>query len=115
MSSYHVPAIGCAAEAALACRSADEIFSGMNQPLAQRGLIFSADIAKAVQNDYTVRMAYPIDFRRKVLEIKYRDGLSFEETALRFGVGKSSVSRWAKRLEPCLTRKKPATKFIPNV
>jgi transposase len=44
-------------------------------------------------------MAYSIDFRRKVLEIKDRDGLSFEETVLRFGVSKSSVSRWAKRLD----------------
>jgi transposase len=56
-------------------------------------------------------MAYSIDFRRKVLEIKSRDSLSFEEVALRFGVSTSSVSRWAKRLEPCLTRKKPATKI----
>ena len=39
---------------------------------------------------------------------------SSEETALRFGVSKSSVSRWAKRLEPCLTRKKPATKIHPE-
>jgi transposase len=59
-------------------------------------------------------MAYSIDFRRKVLEIKSRESLSFEEVALRFGVSKSSVSRWAKRLEPCLTRKKPATKINPD-
>jgi transposase len=48
------------------------------------------------------------------LEIKSRESLSFEEVALRFGVRKSSVSRWAKRLEPCLTRKKPATKINPD-
>jgi transposase len=59
-------------------------------------------------------MAYSIDFRRKVLEIKSRESLSFEEVALRFGVSKSSVSRWTKRLEPCLTRKKPATKINPD-
>jgi transposase len=59
-------------------------------------------------------MAYSIDFRRKVLEIKSRESLSFEEVALRFGVSKSSVSRWAKRLEPCLTRKKTATKINPD-
>ena len=59
-------------------------------------------------------MAYSIDFRRKVLEIKDQDGLSLEETALRFGVSKSSVSRWAKRLEPCLTRNKSATKITPD-
>jgi transposase len=56
-------------------------------------------------------MGYSIDFRRKVLEIKDRDRLSFEETASRFGISKSSVSRWAKRLEPCRTRNKPATKI----
>ena len=56
-------------------------------------------------------MAYSIDFRRKVLAVKDRDGLSFEEAALRFGISKSSVSRWAKRLETCRTRNKPATKI----
>jgi transposase len=56
-------------------------------------------------------MAYSIDFRRKVLEIKEREGLSFEKTALRFGISESSVFRWSKHLEPCLTRNKPATKI----
>uniref|UniRef100_UPI004056A75C helix-turn-helix domain-containing protein n=1 Tax=Candidatus Electronema sp. TaxID=2698783 RepID=UPI004056A75C len=51
-------------------------------------------------------MAYSIDFRRKVLAIKERDGLSFEKTALRFGISESSVFRWSKRLEPCRTRNK---------
>jgi len=56
-------------------------------------------------------MAYSIDFRRKVLEIKKRDALSFEEAAHRFGISESSVFRWSKRLEPCRTRNKPATKI----
>ncbi len=56
-------------------------------------------------------MAYSVNFRRKVLASKERDNLSFEETALRFGISKSSLSRWSKRLEPCLTRNKPATKI----
>ena len=56
-------------------------------------------------------MTYSTDFRRKVLEIKERDNLSFEKTTARFGVGKSSVSRWAKRPEPCLNRNNPATKI----
>ena len=56
-------------------------------------------------------MTYSIDYRSKVLEIKERESLSFEETALRFGISKSSVSRWGKQLEPCCTRKKPATKI----
>lgn len=56
-------------------------------------------------------MAYSIDFRRKVLEIKERDSLSIEETAHRFGISESSVFRWSKRLEPCRTRNKEATKI----
>ncbi len=60
-------------------------------------------------------MTYSIDFRRKVLEIKERDDLSFEKVSARFGVGKSSVSRWAKRLEPCRTRNKPAIKIDMEV
>ncbi len=61
-----------------------------------------------------MRMAYSIDFRRKVLEIKARECLSFEKTVHRFGVSKSSMSRWAKRLEPCGTRNKSATKIAPD-
>jgi transposase-like protein len=57
------------------------------------------------------RMAYSIDFRRKVLEIKEREGLSFEEVAARFGIGQASVFRWSKRLFPCLNRNKPALKI----
>ena len=56
-------------------------------------------------------MAYSVDFRRKVLEIKEREGLSFEEAALRFGVGQASVFRWPKRLLPCLKRDKPAARI----
>ncbi|CAK8724260.1 Transposase Synechocystis PCC 6803 domain-containing protein [Candidatus Electronema aureum] len=56
-------------------------------------------------------MAYSIDFRRKVLEIKEHDGLGLEETAHRFGMSESSVRRWLKCLEPCQTRNKPATKI----
>lgn len=57
------------------------------------------------------RMAYSIDFRRKVLEIKEREGLSFEEVAARFGIGQASVFRWSKRFFPCLNRNKPAVKI----
>jgi transposase len=56
-------------------------------------------------------MTYSTDFRRKVLEIKDREGLSSEKVAAHFGVGKSSVSRWRKQLEPCRNRNKPATKI----
>ena len=56
-------------------------------------------------------MTYTIDFRRKVLEVKERDDMSFEKVESCFGVGKSSLSRWMKHLEPCRNRNKPATKI----
>ena len=56
-------------------------------------------------------MTYSADFRRKVLEVKERDGLSFEQAAALFGIAKSSVQRWTGRIEPCRSRNKPATKI----
>ena len=44
-------------------------------------------------------MAYSIDFRRKVLEVRDRDRLSIAQVAERFAVGKASVMRWLKRIE----------------
>lgn len=45
-------------------------------------------------------MTYSIDFRRKVLDVKKKEGLTFEETAKRFCVGKNSLFLWSKKLEP---------------
>ncbi|WP_341789396.1 IS630 transposase-related protein [Rickettsia endosymbiont of Polydrusus tereticollis] len=56
-------------------------------------------------------MTYSIDFRRKVFKIKNKEGLSYVQTAKRFDVGKTTLVRWAKRLEPSRTRNKPATKI----
>ena len=56
-------------------------------------------------------MTYSIDFRRKALLIKEHEQLSFEATARRFGVAKSSVFRWSKSIEAQRTRHKPATKI----
>lgn len=56
-------------------------------------------------------MTYSIDFRKKVLEIKEAEGLSCEEVSKRFKIGIMSVVRWGKRLEPKMTRNKPAVKI----
>lgn len=56
-------------------------------------------------------MTYPVKFRQKVLEIKEREKLTFKETAARFGISISNLSRWQKRLEPQKTRNRPATKI----
>jgi transposase len=56
-------------------------------------------------------MTYSKDFRQKALAIRKEEGLSIEETAIRFGVGKSSITRWLKRLEAKETRNSPARKI----
>jgi transposase len=45
-------------------------------------------------------MTYPISFRRHVLAVKDREGLTFAEAAERFSVGIASLVRWSARLEP---------------
>ncbi len=45
-------------------------------------------------------MSYSIDFRRHVMALCKRDGLSFSATAARFGVGAATLKRWAKHIEP---------------
>ncbi|WP_240313744.1 IS630 transposase-related protein [Candidatus Fukatsuia symbiotica] len=56
-------------------------------------------------------MTYPLKFRQHVLAIKKQEKLTYAETASRFCVGIASLMRWAKRIDPCLTRDKPATKI----
>ena len=45
-------------------------------------------------------MTYSLDFRRHVLSIRKKEGLTLEQTSQRFGVGRASLCRWLKRLEP---------------
>ena len=56
-------------------------------------------------------MTHSQDFRKKVLSIKEKEGLTLSETAIRFDIGVSTIQRWEKRLEPKKTRNKPATKL----
>ena len=56
-------------------------------------------------------MSYSLDFRKRVLELKDREGLSNKETSKRFGVSMRSLFRWQNRIEPKLKRDKPATKI----
>ncbi|MDP8034611.1 IS630 transposase-related protein [Pasteurella atlantica] len=56
-------------------------------------------------------MSYSLDFRRKVFEIKAKKGLTFEETSQYFNIGIRTLFRWKKKIEPCTTRNKPATKI----
>jgi transposase len=56
-------------------------------------------------------MTYSLDFRRKVLSVREKEGLTIPEVADRFCVGVATIVRWLHRVEPCLTRNKPATKI----
>ena len=56
-------------------------------------------------------MTYSLDFRRKVLSIKTKEGLSFAQTSKRFEVSVNSLFLWSKRLEPQRTRNKSASKI----
>ena len=56
-------------------------------------------------------MAYSIDLRRKVLSVREAEGLTITQVLTRFCVGIAKVLRWLKRIEPQLTRIKPATKI----
>ena len=55
-------------------------------------------------------MAYSIHLRRKVLSVRKAEGLTIAQVSTRFCVGIATVTRWLKRIEPQLTRIKPATK-----
>lgn len=56
-------------------------------------------------------MTYSLDFRRKVVTVREKEGLTIAEVAARFCVGIASVVRWLDRIEPQVTRNKPATKI----
>lgn len=56
-------------------------------------------------------MTHSIDFRRHVFRVKQEEELTYEETAKRFKIGKASLVRWNRELEPKKNRNKPALKI----
>jgi len=56
-------------------------------------------------------MTYPLKFRQKVFVVKEKYHLTFEQTSERFDIPIRTLFRWQNKLEPCLTRNKPATKI----
>lgn len=56
-------------------------------------------------------MSYDIKFRRQVLKVRARDGLSFSKVAERFGVSKQSVYNWSRKIDLQKSRNKPSTKI----
>ncbi len=49
-------------------------------------------------------MTYSIDFRRHVLALRQKEGLTYSETSARFAIGIASLTRWNKTLAPKATR-----------
>lgn len=49
-------------------------------------------------------MTYSVDFRRHVLSLRKKEGLTFAQTSERFGIGIASLTRWNKQVEPKATR-----------
>ena len=56
-------------------------------------------------------MTYSIDFRKKVLSTRAKEGLSFAQTAQRFGISINSLFLWSKNLEPKHTKNRPSIKI----
>jgi transposase len=56
-------------------------------------------------------MTHSIDFRKHVFRVKQDEQLTYEETAKRFKIGKASLVRWNRELEPKKNRNKPSLKI----
>ncbi|MET1255248.1 IS630 transposase-related protein [Aliikangiella maris] len=60
-------------------------------------------------------MGYSLDFRQRILAYKEKHGLTFEQTSEHFSIGIRTLFRWVNKIEPCTTRKKPATKVDTEI
>ena len=56
-------------------------------------------------------MTYPLQFRQKVFSTKEKFHLTFEQTNQRFDVPIRTLFRWQRKMAPCTTRHKPATRL----
>ena len=56
-------------------------------------------------------MTYSLQFRQKVFSTKEKFDLTFEQTSQRFDVPIRTLFRWQRRIVPCMTRDKPATRL----
>ena len=56
-------------------------------------------------------MTYSLDFRQKVIDVRAREQLSIDAAAKRFDVGKATLTRWLRQLEPKATRERSCPKI----
>ena len=55
-------------------------------------------------------MGYSLDFRRRIIAGKEANNLSVQKTSEKYHVSIRTLFRWVNKIEPCLSRNKPATK-----
>lgn len=60
-------------------------------------------------------MTYSLDYRKKVLSVREREGLSIEEAARRFDIGTATLTRWLRHLEPKTKRECSSPKLPKEV
>ena len=58
-----------------------------------------------------MEMTYPLQFHQKVFPTKEKFYLTFEQTSQRFDVPIRTLFRWQRKMEPYMTRDKPATRL----
>ena len=58
-----------------------------------------------------MQMTYPLQFRQKGFSTKEKFHLTFEQTSQRFDVPIRTLFRWQRKMAPCMTRDKPATRL----
>ena len=56
-------------------------------------------------------MTYSVHFRKKVLSVKEKDGLSLAAVSKKFSISKNTVFLWTKNITPKMYRKKRPTKI----
>ena len=56
-------------------------------------------------------MTYSVHFRKKVLSVKEKEGLSFAAISTRFAISKNTVFLWTKNITPKKHREKLPTKI----
>lgn len=54
---------------------------------------------------------YSLDFRKRILAIKEKELLTFQQTSERFSISIRTLFSWTKRIQPIIKRNKPATKI----
>jgi len=56
-------------------------------------------------------MGYSLDFRKRVMQDKESNKLTFQDISDKYNVSMRTLFRWADNIEPCMSRNKPATKI----